>query len=171
MARVAKILSCQISGPEYERVIGVGNSGGNCARLIKPNCPVIAVETIEYNRDRLKRVLEVGHLSLSAINPILIDDVAVTGKTLYEVRRKLKTENNPSNIALVGLMYASRKVFKQIGAEDIRTAIIYSNENGSKTPLNSLDALRANSSGVLDSLAATYFNNSEEFKNLIKKGR
>jgi hypoxanthine phosphoribosyltransferase len=171
MGLVARKLIEQIAPDELTRLIGVGGSGGRFAQMIQSDTPIISVTTTDWNRNRLKSILTVGEPELTISRPILIDDVAVTGKTLSEVKNKLAIDGNPTETALIGLLYQSKRTRKQIGLNDIRAAVIYANKNGEKTPLNSLDALMANKTGVLDTLLERYFDKSaEEMRNLIQNG-
>lgn len=167
MARVACKLAGMISEEEYDRIVGIGNSGRNFARFINPECENVSVQTTEFNRDRTKRKLQIGQIATKNQSIVLCDDVAVSGETIRQI---VATKEVAVDSVLLGLKYASRKTQKRIGVDDLRCVASYSNENGGKTPINSFDALKSNNSGVLDSLTEAYFCGSEEFKEIIKQG-
>jgi hypothetical protein len=122
----------------------------------------LGVETVAFVRERERRTLEVKPCEL-AYQPILIDDIAVSGLTLAVARAKV--EPTPET-AVVGMLYRSRRLRRRIGTEDIRSGVTYCRLGGGSPPINSAKTL-CQVPERLDALACRYFDDSEELKRII----
>lgn len=162
-------LACALAGrltqSEVARIVGVGDSGTDFARRIRQSAPWIDVVTVRFDRDRARRELAVGTLPriLGGL-AILIDDAAVSGRTLQVVRDAL---NRDVETAGVGLLFDSTRSRRRTGISDIRFGLLYCREGGGSPPINSLATLRT-MPDRLDELAGRYFGGSEAFKQTIR---
>ena len=150
--------------------MGVGNSGSElCERIVgSDNAPRIEVATAEYARERQERRLTIGEIP-DTNNPILVDDIAVSGLTLGAVSRRVEeTEKTPT--AIVGMCMKSKRLKKMVGlGERFMPLIIYALEGGGSPPINSTKSLLAYPER-LDELVEKYFqNNRADFKQLIEE--
>ncbi len=153
----------QLSITERQSVIGIGTSGTKFAEQVASGCPQLPVCTSNFNREREKRVLEVAEYNYS---PVVVDDIAVSGLTLWYARQRI---NPTPEIAAVGMLYKSKTTKKRSGFSDIRAGLVYSRLGGGNPPINSIATLQT-SSERLDDIARRYFSDSEiEFKNVIKE--
>lgn len=148
-------------------IVGVGNSGGEFACLIEPAAPVIGVETTKFSAIREERRLKVTLPDgLDAVESLtLIDDVAVSGWTIENVRKVL----SGVDVVGLGLLYKSRRTRKRIGAPDVEIlrALEYYRLGGGTVPINSIDAL-AKFPERCGELADRYFGDvTEDFRKII----
>lgn len=155
-------LSTLFDEEEKSRIVGLGASGGVFARRLAPECAIVPIETIRFDRDRANRVLKVGRLVLPKA-PIAIDDVAVSGVTIRSVSAQL----SPLTTVGVGMLYKSKRTRRMAGVADLRSGLTYSRNGGGNPPINSVATLQA-IPGRLNELAERYFvNNSKDFKQLV----
>lgn len=132
-ARVSNLMN----DDEIERVAGVGNSGFAFARRVSGECKKIPVETSKFSKTREGRVLLVDQIKFET-EPVLVDDLAVSGLTLSTVLDKVM----PSpDVAVVGMLYNSKTTRKLIGVGDLRYGFSYSRIGGGRPPINSIETL------------------------------
>lgn len=151
MSLIADKLKTQLSTEQRRQLISVGSSGAALAAQLSEGCPNIGVETLVYERERANRELAVSPLKLQ---PVLIDDIAVSGLTLSLARQAVQPQ--PETVAL-GMLYRSKTTRRRIGVENVRAALIYSRLGGGSPPINSVSTLLRNPER-LNILAETYFN-------------
>ncbi|MBP7837547.1 hypothetical protein KA021_02520 [Candidatus Saccharibacteria bacterium] len=172
VTQLADSIKSRLTGGELDisRLVGVGNSGSElCERIVgSDNAPRIEVATAEYARERQERRLTIGEIP-DTNNPILVDDIAVSGLTLGAVSRRVEeTEKTPT--AIVGMCMKSKRLKKMVGlGERFMPLIIYALEGGGSPPINSTKSLLAYPER-LDELVEKYFqNNRADFKQLIEE--
>ena len=156
-------LSSQLSTTERQSVIGIGTSGTEFAQQVASGCLQLPVRTSDFNRERDKRVLEVAEYKYS---PVVVDDIAVSGLTLWYARQRI---NPTPEVAAVGMLYKSKTTKERSGFTDIRAGLVYSRFGGGNPPINSIATLKTNSAR-LDDIALRYFSDSQiELKNVIRE--
>lgn len=146
-----------------DRLIGIGASGTEFARRIRRDAPSVTVKTRCFSREREKRQLEAEACRLD-YEPVLLDDLAVSGLTLAVARRA--TEPIASTVA-IGMLFNSQTTRRRIGVDDIISGVTYCRLGGGNPPINSIKTLREIPER-LDDLVSRYFNGSADFKQVIK---
>ncbi len=165
-ARAAELLS----EGERARIVGVGTSGAGFARRINPAAPAMEIATRAFNRDRAYRWLEVEPQCF-AFRPVLVDDLAVSGRRLEEAN---KVTNPTAETALVGLLFKSRSTLRAIGVtglEDVRCVAKYTQVSGNVPPMNSLSTLQANPERLQDLAKACYGDKAQAFIDAVGRAR
>lgn len=132
-------LGCQFDPARLCNIVAVGSSGTGFARRFAPACPTLPIETTAFNRQRELRQLLAEPLAFDG-EPILVDDLAVSGLTLAVANRALQPA---AQTAGVGMLYGSKTTMRMIGLDDIRYGLMYVRQQGGRPPVNSLDSLRA----------------------------
>jgi hypoxanthine-guanine phosphoribosyltransferase len=172
VTQLADSIKSRLPGGESDipRLVGVGTSGSElCERIVdSDNVPRIEVATAKYARERQERRLTIGEIP-DINNPILVDDIAVSGLTLGAVSRRVeKTKQTPA--AVVGMCMKSKRLNRMVGlGERFMPLITYALEGGGSPPINSTRSLLAYPER-LAALTKKYFpNDGTEFKQLIKE--
>jgi hypothetical protein len=154
-----------LDNEERQRIVGVGTSGIEFAKRINPAAPSIPVQTIAFSRQRASRQLSVG-AQIFASEPILTDDVVVSGRTLEAVNSAMTP---PATVAVTGLLLRSKRTRQLAGVADLRAAVSYAKDGGGNPNINSVETLMAIPER-LDELAERCFGDlAPSFKELLRR--
>lgn len=146
-----------------DSIVGLGASGSIFASTMNVSCQTIDVKTLKFDRERKNRILEVNLPSNLPAEPILVDDVMVSGKTLGDVSCKI----GKSCLAAVGLAFKSKSSQKRANVKELIAGLEFCREGGGYIPLNSIDSLKE-FPDRLNVLTRKYFLSCEdEFKQAI----
>ncbi len=137
LSALALRLADQLDPLGVKKVVGVGKSGTRFARYIDPECRSVAVRTLEFNRQREKRQLEVTAMAQTR-EDVLVDDLAVSGKTLADVLEVYQCK--PKAVA-VGMALKSKRLQARVAIDNFYSALEYSREGGGNPPINSISTL------------------------------
>lgn len=114
----------------------------------------LQINVLKNSRQRENRILEASSLKTPDAPRYLIDDVAVSGMTLAAARCALSPLRE-DDVAIVGMAFKSKRLARRAGT--VKAAITYSQENGGRTPINTLQSLKANTT-LRQEYAQRYFN-------------
>ncbi len=126
VTQLADSIKSRLPGGESDipRLVGVGTSGSElCERIVdSDNVPRIEVATAKYARERQERRLTIGEIP-DINNPILVDDIAVSGLTLGAVSRRVeKTKQTPA--AVVGMCMKSKRLNRMVGLGELKRSLV-----------------------------------------------
>lgn len=127
----------------------------------------LPIVTENDSRDRDERVLSSPGVEVPDRARYLIDDVAVSGKTLDVARQALRPLRS-DDISVVGLAFDSKRLRRRAG--EVRSAILYRQDGGGRAPVNSLSTL-VDSQSLRYEYATRYFGQPsalEEISDLYK---
>ncbi len=154
--RLANKLASQIADEELNTAVAVGESGYNFAIKLAKDCTKLPMTTIGFSREREKRDLVSQDMQCQE-PPFLIDDLAVSGRTLAVANDYVTPGARGVG---VGMLFKSSSTRRLIDITDVRAAMIYEREGGGRPPINSLASLQ-NFPERSQALAERYFEGSQ----------
>jgi hypothetical protein len=127
--------------PDADEYVAVGNSAKDVTQFFD-NKQIIEqqISTIRPTQDRRYREVSAAAIPESSVSRCFVDDVAVSGSTLDAA---LKAAASVEGVAVAGLAWNSRRLRKKI--PNLRSAVVYEQEQGGTPRVNTLKTLVNNS--------------------------
>lgn len=127
--------------PDADEYVAVGNSAKDVTQFFD-NKKIIEqqISTIRPTQDRRYREVSAAAIPESSVSRCFVDDVAVSGSTLDAA---LKAAASVEGVAVAGLAWNSRRLRKKI--PNLRSAVVYEQEQGGTPRVNTLKTLVNNS--------------------------